>query len=146
MPLATTGNSNCRNVIRTCNAKKTRKGDAGPEAIVPSPPIRGPPPGCESGGFVIRSSVKDDARDEVRAEQLRRLGVAARAGMGSAPCGGRTQGTAGMMDSLPYGNDAAIVSRRLTRSLPRRKGVLGVATCDKGLPAMMLALAGTGRL
>ena len=64
------------------------------------------------------------------------------AGMVSDPCDGRTQGTAGMMDSLPYRNDAAIVFRRLIRSLPRRKGVLGVATCDKGLPAMMMALAG----
>jgi putative YjhG/YagF family dehydratase len=47
-----------------------------------------------------------------------------------------------MMDSLPYRNDAAIVMRRQIRSLPRRAGVLGVATCDKGLPATMLALAG----
>jgi putative YjhG/YagF family dehydratase len=80
------------------------------------------------------------------AEELRRLGVAPFAGMVSDPCDGRTQGTAGMMDSLPYRNDAAIVFRRLIRSLPRRKGVLGVATCDKGLPAMMLALAGVGQL
>src|SRR5436305_1476875 len=54
---------------------------------------------------------------------------------------GRTQGTTGMMDSLPYRNDAAMVLRRLIRSLPTRKGVLGVATCDKGLPAMAMALA-----
>jgi putative YjhG/YagF family dehydratase len=47
-----------------------------------------------------------------------------------------------MFDSLPYRNDAAIVLRRLIRSLPRRQGVLGIATCDKGLPAMMMALAG----
>jgi putative YjhG/YagF family dehydratase len=80
------------------------------------------------------------------AETLRALGVAPFAGMVSDPCDGRTQGTAGMMDSLPYRNDAAIVFRRLIRSLPRRKGVLGVATCDKGLPAMMLALAGSGHL
>jgi putative YjhG/YagF family dehydratase len=46
-----------------------------------------------------------------------------------------------MMDSLPYRNDAAIVLRRLIRSLPTRAGVMGVATCDKGLPAMLLALA-----
>jgi putative YjhG/YagF family dehydratase len=46
-----------------------------------------------------------------------------------------------MFDSLPYRNDAAQVMRRLIRSLPRRAGVLGVATCDKGLPAMMMALA-----
>jgi xylonate dehydratase len=58
------------------------------------------------------------------------------------PCDGRTQGTSGMFDSLPYRNDAAIIFRRQIRSLPTRKGVIGVATCDKGLPAMMLALAG----
>ena len=64
----------------------------------------------------------------------------------SDPCDGRTQGTVGMFDSLPYRNDAAIVFRRLIRSLPTRRGVLGVATCDKGLPAMMLALAGMRHL
>jgi len=64
----------------------------------------------------------------------------------SDPCDGRTQGTDGMFDSLPYRNDAAIVMRRLIRSLPQRKGVIGIATCDKGLPAMMMALAGTGHL
>jgi putative YjhG/YagF family dehydratase len=46
-----------------------------------------------------------------------------------------------MMDSLPYRNDAAVVFKRLIRSLPLRHGVIGVATCDKGLPAMMMALA-----
>jgi putative YjhG/YagF family dehydratase len=46
-----------------------------------------------------------------------------------------------MFDSLAYRNDASTVFRRLIRSLPTRKGVLGVATCDKGLPAMMMALA-----
>jgi putative YjhG/YagF family dehydratase len=64
----------------------------------------------------------------------------------SDPCDGRTQGTKGMFDSLPYRNDAAIVLRRLIRSLPRRKAMIGVATCDKGLPAMMLALAGCSDL
>lgn len=63
------------------------------------------------------------------------------AGYVSDPCDGRTQGTNGMFDSLPYRNDAAIVFRRLIRSLPTRKGVIGIATCDKGLPAMMLSLA-----
>jgi putative YjhG/YagF family dehydratase len=57
------------------------------------------------------------------------------------PCDGRSQGTTAMFDSLPYRNDAATVFRRLIRSLPTRRGVLGVATCDKGLPAMMMALA-----
>src|SRR5262245_11926244 len=60
----------------------------------------------------------------------------------SDPCDGRTQGTVGMFDSLPYRNDAATLFRRLIRSLPQRRGVMGVATCDKGLPAMMMALAG----
>ncbi len=64
----------------------------------------------------------------------------------SDPCDGRSQGTSGMFDSLPYRNDAAITMRRLIRSLPTRQGVMGIATCDKGLPAMMLALAGTGNL
>lgn len=64
------------------------------------------------------------------------------AGYVSDPCDGRSQGTSGMYDSLPYRNDAAIVFRRLVRSLPTRKGVVGIATCDKGLPAMMIALAG----
>jgi putative YjhG/YagF family dehydratase len=64
----------------------------------------------------------------------------------SDPCDGRSQGTRGMFDSLPYRNDAAMVMRRLIRSLPRRKGVIGIATCDKGLPAMMMAIAGCGDL
>src|SRR3954468_17290984 len=68
------------------------------------------------------------------------------AGACTDPCDGRTQGTTGMFDSLPYRNDAAIVFRRLIRSLPTRKGVIGVATCDKGLPAMMMALASCGSL
>lgn len=59
----------------------------------------------------------------------------------SDPCDGRSQGTTGMFDSLPYRNDAALVLRRLIRSLPTRRGTLGIATCDKGLPAMMIALA-----
>ena len=62
------------------------------------------------------------------------------------PCDGRTQGTPGMFDSLPYRNDAATIFRRQIRSLPTRSGVIGVATCDKGLPAMMMALAGTPTL
>jgi len=80
------------------------------------------------------------------AEELRTAGCIPFAGAVTDPCDGRTQGTRGMMDSLPYRNDAALVMRRLIRSLPTRKGVLGVATCDKGLPAMMMALAGCGEL
>jgi putative YjhG/YagF family dehydratase len=79
---------------------------------------------------------------QAAAEELRLLGCIPFAGACTDPCDGRTQGTTGMMDSLPYRNDAATVLRRLIRSLPTRKGVIGVATCDKGLPAMMMALAG----
>src|SRR4029077_1240841 len=64
----------------------------------------------------------------------------------SDPCDGRTQGTTGMFDSLPYRNDAALVLRRLVRSLPTRRGVIAVGTCDKGLPAMTMALASFGEL
>jgi xylonate dehydratase len=76
------------------------------------------------------------------AETLRGEGVVPFAACCSDPCDGRTQGTAGMFDSLPYRNDAAMTTRRLIRSLPGRAGVMGIATCDKGLPAMLLALAG----
>jgi len=79
---------------------------------------------------------------EAAARELKRLGVVPFAAYCSDPCDGRTQGTDGMFDSLPYRNDAAVIFRRLIRSLPVRAGVLGVATCDKGLPAMMMALAG----
>jgi len=78
---------------------------------------------------------------EVAAERLKQLNGIPFAGYVSDPCDGRTQGTSGMMDSLPYRNDAAIVFKRLIRSLPTRRGVLGIATCDKGLPALMMALA-----
>src|SRR6267378_7073418 len=76
------------------------------------------------------------------AEEFRKLQTIPFAGYCSDPCDGRTQGTTGMFDSLPYRNDAALVFRRLARSLPMRAGVLGIATCDKGLPAMMMAVAG----
>jgi putative YjhG/YagF family dehydratase len=79
------------------------------------------------------------------ARELKFLHAKPFAGAVTDPCDGRTQGTPGMMDSLPFRNDAAMVLRRLMRSLPTRKGVIGVATCDKGLPAMMMALASSGR-
>ena len=92
--------------------------------------------GYHTGHFEIGMQV------EAAARELRRLGCVPFAGAVSDPCDGRTQGTHGMFDSLPYRNDAAIVMRRLIRSLPLRRGVIGVATCDKGLPAMMMAVAG----
>ena len=78
---------------------------------------------------------------EAAADEFKAAGAVPYAAYCSDPCDGRTQGTPGMFDSLAYRNDAASIFRRQTRSIPTAKGVLGVATCDKGLPAMMMALA-----
>lgn len=83
---------------------------------------------------------------EAAARELKKASAVPFAAYCTDPCDGRTQGTVGMFDSLPYRNDAAIVLRRLIRSLPTRRGLLGIATCDKGLPAMMMALAGSRNL
>ena len=91
--------------------------------------------GYHTGHFEVGLLMREAALE------LRDRGAIPFAGFCSDPCDGRTQGTPGMMDSLPYRNDAAQVLRRLIRSLPTRRGVIGVATCDKGLPAMMMALA-----
>jgi len=80
------------------------------------------------------------------ARELKRLQAIPFAGACTDPCDGRSQGTTGMFDSLPFRNDASTVLRRLIRSLPTRRGVIGVGTCDKGLPAMMMALAATRQL
>jgi xylonate dehydratase len=96
--------------------------------------------GYHTGHWEVGSLVR------AAAETIRGAGGLPFAAFCTDPCDGRSQGTPGMMDSLPYRNDAAIVMRRQIRSLPRRAGVLGVATCDKGLPATMLALAGTAHL
>src|SRR6202163_1742799 len=78
---------------------------------------------------------------EAAAAELKSAGAIPFAAYCTDPCDGRTQGTTGMFDSLAYRNDAATVFRRLIRSLPTRRAVIGIATCDKGLPAMMMALA-----
>jgi putative YjhG/YagF family dehydratase len=91
--------------------------------------------GFHSGHWEVGLLVK------AAAEEFGRLGCVPFAGAVTDPCDGRTQGTPGMYDSLPYRNDSSMVMRRLMRSLPTRSGVMGVATCDKGLPAMMMALA-----
>ena len=96
--------------------------------------------GFHTGHWEVGLLVSEAARE------LRNLRAIPFAGACTDPCDGRTQGTTGMLDSLPFRNDAAMVLRRLMRSLPTRKGVLGVATCDKGLPAMMMALASSGSL
>ena len=58
---------------------------------------------------------------EAAAEELKAQGAVPFAGFCTDPCDGRTQGTTGMFDSLPYRNDAASVFRRLIRSLPTRQ-------------------------
>ncbi len=78
---------------------------------------------------------------QIAAETFQACGAAPYSATVSDPCDGRTQGTPGMFDSLAYRNDAALVMRRLIRSLPTRRAVMGIATCDKGLPATMMALA-----
>jgi putative YjhG/YagF family dehydratase len=94
--------------------------------------------GFHSGHWEVGLLVAEAARE------LKAMRATPFAGACTDPCDGRTQGTTGMMDSLPYRNDAATVLRRLMRSLPTGKGTLGIATCDKGLPAMMMALASSG--
>lgn len=96
--------------------------------------------GYHTGHWEVGLLMQAAARELDRLEQLPFAAYV------SDPCDGRSQGTTAMMDSLAYRNDAAVVLKRLIRSLPHRKGVIGVATCDKGLPAMMLALAGQKNL
>jgi putative YjhG/YagF family dehydratase len=91
--------------------------------------------GYHTGHWEVGLLVKEAAL------QVSELGGVPFAAYVSDPCDGRSQGTTGMFDSLPYRNDAAMVYRRLIRSLPTRSGVIGIGTCDKGLPAMMIALA-----
>lgn len=91
--------------------------------------------GLHQGHFELGLQVK------AAADELMKRGDLPYAAYVTDPCDGRTQGTTGMFDSLPYRNDASMVLRRLIRSLPTRKGVLGIASCDKGLPAMTMALA-----
>ena len=83
---------------------------------------------------------------QAAATRLKQLNAVPFAAFCTDPCDGRTQGTTGMFDSLPFRNDAANLLRRQVRSLPTCRGVMGVATCDKGLPAMMMALAATQQL
>ena len=75
------------------------------------------------------------------AEEMKKLGCIPFAAHVSDPCDGRSQGTTAMFDSLAYRNDASLVMRRLARSLPTAEGVMAIATCDKSMPAMMMALA-----
>ncbi|MEA1951796.1 MAG: dihydroxy-acid dehydratase, partial [Planctomycetota bacterium] len=80
------------------------------------------------------------------AEEIKRAGCLPYAAYCTDPCDGRTQGTAGMFDILAYRNDAAIVFRRQIRGIPTVSGLLGVVSCDKGTPAMLMGLAAFGHL
>ncbi|MCI1996218.1 MAG: YjhG/YagF family D-xylonate dehydratase [Clostridium luticellarii] len=91
--------------------------------------------GLHTGHFELGLQMK------AAAEEVKKQGGVPYAAYVTDPCDGRSQGTTGMFDSLPYRNDAAVVFRRLIRSLPTRRAVIGVAACDKGLPAMMIALS-----
>lgn len=96
--------------------------------------------GYHTGHWEINLLVKEAA------QTFRAAGGMPFAAFCSDPCDGRSQGTTGMFDSLPYRNDAAQVMRRLVRSLPTRDGVMGIGACDKGLPAILLMLAGVSSL
>ncbi len=80
------------------------------------------------------------------AKEFKKMGAVPFAAHVSDPCDGRSQGTTAMFDSLAYRNDASTVLRRLARSLPTAQGIMGVATCDKSMPATMMALASLGEL
>src|SRR5437867_8600321 len=75
--------------------------------------------GFHSGHWEVGLLVK------AAAEELGRLGCVPFAGAVTDPCDGRTQGTAGMFDSLPFRNDSSMVLRRLMRSHPTRSGGMG---------------------
>ncbi|GAB6166256.1 xylonate dehydratase YagF [Thermostilla marina] len=96
--------------------------------------------GYHTGHFELDEAIRHAA------EALRTHGAVPFAAHCSDPCDGRTQGTTGMFDSLAYRNDAATVLCRLVRSLPTCEALIGVATCDKGLPAVMMALAANRHL
>lgn len=91
--------------------------------------------GYHTGHWELGLLVREAAQTIARQKRIPFVGYC------SDPCDGRTQGTVGMMDSLAYRNSGAEVMGRLIRSLPTRRGVMGIATCDKGLPATMMALA-----
>ncbi len=91
--------------------------------------------GYHTGHWELNLLVREAARTLKAAHQI------PFAAFCSDPCDGRSQGTDGMMDSLAWRNTGAEAFGRLIRSLPTRRAVVGIATCDKGAPAMMMALA-----
>ena len=79
------------------------------------------------------------------AVEISRSGGVPYAGHCSDPCDGRSQGSLGMYDRLAYRNDAASSSGGSPARF-RQREACSAATCDKGLPAMMMALASLQRM
>src|SRR5947209_8409878 len=67
--------------------------------------------GFHTGHWEVGLLVQEAARE------VRSLHAVPFAGAVTDPCDGRTQATAGMLDSLPFRTDAAVTFRRLMRSL-----------------------------
>ena len=79
------------------------------------------------------------------AKRFSALGVLPRSAYVSDPCDGMTQGTTGMFDSLSWRNDAAVVMGRQIRSFVLADRVMSIGTCDKAIPALLMALASHGK-
>ena len=82
--------------------------------------------GFHSGHWEVGLLVK------AAAEELAKLRCIPFAGAVTDPCDGRTQGTAGMYDSLPYRNDSSQVMRRLDAKPPDACGRHGRGDVRQG--------------
>jgi xylonate dehydratase len=71
---------------------------------------------------------------EAAALELKDAGCVPFAAACTDPCDGRSQGTPAMFDSLAYRNDAAIIFRRLIRSLPTRAACSASPPATRGCP------------
>ena len=78
---------------------------------------------------------------ETAAQEFRRLGQLPFALHTSDTCDGRTQGTIWANISLASRNVIYKSLATQLRGIPCAEGVLGIATCDKGLPAMTMLIA-----
>jgi putative YjhG/YagF family dehydratase len=78
---------------------------------------------------------------EAAADEFTRLGKLPFALFTSDTCDGRTQGTQWASISLPSRNVIYKSLATQLRGIPCAEGVVGIATCDKGLPAMTMLVA-----
>ena len=97
------------------------------------------PSGYHTGHWEVGLAVR------AAAEEVRRLGGVPYAGDCSDPATAAPR-HARHVRQPRLSQRRGLGLRRLARSIPNARGVMGVATCDKGLPAMMMALAGLRRL